>query len=76
MANSFTLLADLKAGRCSTTAETSAQVRLLSFELLILCRLGGEGEETFYTTYAEVCDSFDAMELRSDLLRGIYAYSM
>ncbi|CAF2099093.1 unnamed protein product [Brassica rapa] len=25
MANSFTLLADLKAGRCSTTAETSAQ---------------------------------------------------
>ncbi|KAH0938408.1 hypothetical protein HID58_005869 [Brassica napus] len=36
--------------------------------------LGEEGEETFYTTYDEVCDSFDAMELKSDLLRGIYAY--
>ncbi|WZZ49163.1 hypothetical protein YC2023_049270 [Brassica napus] len=65
MANSFTRLADLKAGRCSTTTETSAQVRFL---------LGEEGEETFYTTYAEVCDTFDAMELRSDLPREIYAY--
>ncbi|KAG2321798.1 hypothetical protein Bca52824_015011 [Brassica carinata] len=36
--------------------------------------LGEEGQETFYTTYDEVCDSFDSMELRSDLLRGIYAY--
>ncbi|CAF2064460.1 unnamed protein product [Brassica napus] len=36
--------------------------------------LGEEGQETFYTTYDEVCDSFDTMELRSDLLRGIYAY--
>ncbi|CAN7056060.1 unnamed protein product [Brassica oleracea var. botrytis] len=71
MVNSFTLLADLKAGRCPTTAETSAQVRLFC---LILYRLGEEGEETFNTTYAEVCDTFDAMELRSDLLREIYAY--
>ncbi|CAF1814211.1 unnamed protein product [Brassica oleracea var. botrytis] len=71
MANSFTRLADLKAGRCSTTTETSAQVR---FFCLILYRLGEEGEETFYTTYAEVCDTFDAMELRSDLPREIYAY--
>lgn len=42
----------------------------------MLYRLGEEGEETFYTTYAEVCDTFDAMELRSDLLREIYAYGM
>lgn len=42
--------------------------------MIFLCRLGEEGEETFYTTIDEVCDSFDAMELRSDLLRGIYAY--
>ncbi|KAG2244471.1 hypothetical protein Bca4012_015539 [Brassica carinata] len=32
----------------------------------ILFRLGEEGEETFYRTYAEVCDRFDAMELSSD----------
>ncbi|CAD5317033.1 unnamed protein product [Arabidopsis thaliana] len=36
--------------------------------------LGEEGEETFYTNSDEVCDSFDAMELQPDLLRGIYAY--
>ena len=41
---------------------------------MMFCRLGEEGQETFYTTYDEVCDSFDTMELRSDLLRGIYAY--
>ncbi|KAH0874824.1 hypothetical protein HID58_072186 [Brassica napus] len=37
--------------------------------------LGEEGEETFYTTFDEVCYSFDTMELRSDPLRGIYAYA-
>jgi translation initiation factor 4A len=41
---------------------------------VILSSLGEEGEETFYTNYDEVCDSFDAMELQPDLLRGIYAY--
>ncbi|KAL0891415.1 hypothetical protein Bca101_015398 [Brassica carinata] len=50
MANSFTLI-------CSTTVE----VCFFGFG-----RLGEEGEETFYRTYAEVCDRFDAMELSSD----------
>ena len=31
-----------------------------------------EGE--FLTTYDEVCDTFDDMGLKENLLRGIYAY--
>lgn len=40
---------------------------------LILCRLSSEGQE-FFTSYDEVHDSFDAMGLQENLLRGIYAY--
>lgn len=40
---------------------------------LILCRLSTEGQE-FFTSYDEVHDSFDAMGLQENLLRGIYAY--
>lgn len=38
-------------------------------------RLGVDGEE-FFTSYDEVYDSFDAMGLQENLLRGIYAYGM
>lgn len=38
-----------------------------------MCRLGNDGEE-FFTSYDEVYDSFDAMGLQENLLRGIYAY--
>lgn len=40
-----------------------------------MCRLGNDGEE-FFTSYDEVYDSFDAMGLQENLLRGIYAYGM
>ncbi|KAL0323741.1 UNVERIFIED_CONTAM: Eukaryotic initiation factor 4A-2 [Sesamum calycinum] len=36
--------------------------------------LGTDGEE-FFTSYDEVYDSFDAMGLQENLLRGIYAYA-
>lgn len=36
-------------------------------------RLGTEQQE-FFTSYDEVYDSFDAMGLQENLLRGIYAY--
>ncbi|KAK3020194.1 hypothetical protein RJ639_047138 [Escallonia herrerae] len=35
--------------------------------------LGADGQE-FFTSYDEVYDSFDAMGLQENLLRGIYAY--
>ncbi|KAL6530731.1 hypothetical protein OROGR_012794 [Orobanche gracilis] len=35
--------------------------------------LGADGED-FFTSYDEVFDSFDAMSLQENLLRGIYAY--
>jgi translation initiation factor 4A len=35
----------------------------------------GEGDE-FWTSYDEVCESFDAMGLQENLLRGIYAYGV
>jgi len=38
-------------------------------------RLSADGEE-FFTSYDEVYDSFDAMGLQENLLRGIYAYGM
>lgn len=34
-------------------------------------RLDGQD---FFKSYDEVCDSFDAMGLKENLLRGIYAY--
>ncbi|TVT98623.1 hypothetical protein EJB05_56058, partial [Eragrostis curvula] len=33
-----------------------------------------QGGDEFWTTYDEVCESFDAMGLQENLLRGIYAY--
>lgn len=36
-------------------------------------RLNAEGQE-FFTSYDEAYDTFDAMELKEDLLKGIYAY--
>lgn len=38
-------------------------------------RLSADGQE-FFTSYDEVYDSFDAMGLQENLLRGIYAYGM
>lgn len=37
------------------------------------CRLSADGQD-FFTSYDEVYDSFDAMGLQENLLRGIYAY--
>lgn len=36
-------------------------------------RIAADGDE-FWTSYDEVYDSFDAMGLAENLLRGIYAY--
>lgn len=36
-------------------------------------RLSTDGQD-FFTSYDEVYDSFDAMGLQENLLRGIYAY--
>ena len=38
-------------------------------------RLQTDGDD-FFTSYDEVYDSFDAMGLQENLLRGIYAYGM
>jgi len=43
--------------------------------LKINCRLSADGQE-FFTSYDEVYESFDAMGLQENLLRGIYAYGM
>jgi len=32
--------------------------------------------EDFFTSYDEVCESFDNMGLQENLLRGIYAYGI
>lgn len=37
------------------------------------CRLSADGQD-FFTSYDEVYESFDAMGLQENLLRGIYAY--
>lgn len=47
--------------------------KLHLFLLLIWHRLAAEGKD-FFTSYDEVYDSFDAMGLQENLLRGIYAY--
>ncbi|KAJ0952191.1 putative RNA helicase [Helianthus annuus] len=36
-------------------------------------RISTDGQD-FFTSYDEVYDSFDAMGLQENLLRGIYAY--
>ncbi|KAF4348474.1 hypothetical protein F8388_001885 [Cannabis sativa] len=33
-----------------------------------------DGQDDFFKSYDEVCDSFDLMGLKENLLRGIYAY--
>lgn len=38
-------------------------------------RLSSDGQD-FFTSYDEVYDSFDAMGLQENLLRGIYAYGI
>ena len=43
--------------------------------LILKNRLSADGQE-FFTSYDEVYDSFDAMGLQENLLRGIYAYGM
>jgi translation initiation factor 4A len=45
------------------------------YNLLATYRQQGEGDE-FWTSYDDVCESFDAMGLQENLLRGIYAYGM
>lgn len=35
--------------------------------------MSADGQE-FFTSYDEVCETFDAMGLQENLLRGIYAY--
>lgn len=35
--------------------------------------VSADGQD-FFTSYDEVCDTFDAMGLQEKLLRGIYAY--
>jgi len=42
---------------------------------VLMTRLGPNGQE-FFTSYDEVCESFDAMRLQENILRGIYAYGM
>jgi translation initiation factor 4A len=44
--------------------------------LAILRSRGGSESEELFTPYDEVCESFEAMGLRDNLLRGIYAYGM
>lgn len=44
-----------------------------SFNELVEYRIGPDGQD-FFTSYDEVYDSFDAMSLQENLLRGIYAY--
>ena len=52
-------------------------IELQMFNLLHLwCRLQVDGGDEFFTSYDEVYDSFDAMNLQENLLRGIYAYGM
>lgn len=52
---------------------------IVKCSFLVLCvdwsRLGSDGQE-FFTSYDEVYESFDAMGLQENLLRGIYAYGM
>jgi len=43
------------------------------FLWLFSFRIAADGDE-FWTSYDEVYDSFDAMGLLENLLRGIYAY--
>jgi hypothetical protein len=45
------------------------------FFLFVGSRLGSDGQD-FFTSYDEVFESFDAMGLQENLLRGIYAYGM
>ena len=48
---------------------------MLFFFLFVGIRLGSDGQD-FFTSYDEVFESFDAMGLQENLLRGIYAYGM
>ncbi|CAA7043048.1 unnamed protein product [Microthlaspi erraticum] len=71
---SFSLVNLLTTSVMAGMAAEGTQYDPRQFDSKMNAILGEEGEETFYTISDEVCDSFDAMELKSDLLRGIYAY--
>jgi len=53
--------------------ESLLLVWLPFFLWLFYLRIAADGDE-FWTSYDEVYDSFDAMGLAENLLRGIYAY--
>ncbi|GER32562.1 eukaryotic initiation factor 4A [Striga asiatica] len=55
------------------TAPEGSQFDARQFDSKMNELLGADGEE-FFTSYDEVYDSFDAMGLQENLLRGIYAY--
>lgn len=57
---------------CIVSEDGSLTGLLRSMDAFILCRMS-EGNE-FYTEWTESYDSFDQMNLRENLLRGIYAY--
>jgi hypothetical protein len=42
--------------------------------LVSFCSLNEEGDGELFSTWDEVAESFDAMGLHENLLRGIYAY--
>lgn len=48
-------------------------LRLIVIFYLYRLSVSADGQE-FFTSYDEVCDTFDAMGLQENLLRGIYAY--
>ena len=45
----------------------------MDFNVFFSFRLSSDGQD-FFTPYDEVYESFDAMGLQENLLRGIYAY--
>ncbi|WOG81466.1 hypothetical protein DCAR_0100613 [Daucus carota subsp. sativus] len=54
-------------------APEGSQFDARQFDAKMTELLGADGED-FFTSYDEVYDSFDAMGLQENLLRGIYAY--
>ncbi|KAG5573644.1 hypothetical protein H5410_063410 [Solanum commersonii] len=65
-------LLDLELGNTGSAPEGS-QFDARQFDAKMTELLGTEQQE-FFTSYDEVYDSFDAMGLQENLLRGIYAY--
>lgn len=59
----------------SESLRICAYHRMLMCFTIRACRLSADGED-FFTSYDEVYESFDAMGLQENLLRGIYAYGV